>query len=122
MIELSLNESTANQLKKVAEAKGSTTGELAEQAIRQFLREEKRRMMQRESDAFRQMHSDLLKRYAGEFVAIYQGQLVDHDANQAMLVIRIDQRFPDVPVWIAPVLLQPEEVYTVYSPGLEYGR
>ena len=122
MIELSLNESTANQLQKMAEAVGSTSVELAEQAIRQFLREEKRRLMRHETAAFRQMHPELFKHYPGEFAAVYQGKLIDHDRDHAALLKRIDAQFPDVLVLIAPVLPQPEEVYTIHSPRLDYGQ
>ena len=122
MIGLMISSNTAQQLKQIAAVKGTTPDELAEQAIHQFLRDETRRIMQRESAAYRTMHADLLARYRGEYVAIYQGRLIDHDPDQAGLLKRIEQQYPDSPVLITPVLDQPEEVYTFRSPRLEDGR
>lgn len=116
MVGLAVSEETVAQLRKVANEKGTTAEELAEQAIRQFLREEARRLMQAEATAFRALHHELLSKYPNEYVAIYQKQLVDHDPDQLALFIRIDERYPDVPVLIKQVLPEPEEIYTLRSP------
>ncbi len=119
MAELIISAGTFSQLQKVADATGSTTEALVEQALRQFLREEKRRLMQQESIAFHQMHPELLANHLAEYVAIYQGQLVDYDVDQLALVTRIDERYPDAPVLIKQVLPDPEEIYTIRSPRFE---
>ncbi len=121
MIGLTISETTAQQLKKIAAVKGATTDELAERAIHQFLRDEMRRMMQRESEAYRAMHADLLAHYSGEYVAIYQGRLIDHDLNQVKLLKRIEEQYADAPILITPVLEQPEEVYDFRSPRVDHG-
>lgn len=120
MAELVVSAGTLSQLERVADAKGTTAEELAEQAIHQFLRDEARRMMQRESAAFRRMHPDLLANYPNEFVALYQEKLVDHDPDQLALFRRVEKQYPDVPVLIKQVLPEIEEVYTVRSPRLTY--
>ena len=66
---------------------------------------------EREKNAFRRLHTALLEQYIGEYVAIYGGELVDHDANQAELVARIDKKYPDLFVLIRPVRQGPEIVY-----------
>ena len=119
MAELVINPGTLSQLEKMANAQGSTTEELAEQALRQFLRDEKRRLMRRESVAFQSMHAELLAKHLAEYVAIYQGQLVDYDVDQSALVTRIDTQYPDVPVLIKQVLPDPNETYTIRSPRFE---
>jgi hypothetical protein len=111
-----------SQLRRVANAKGAAPDDLADRAIRQFLRDEARRMMQQESDAFRRMHTDLLARYPNEYVAIHQGQLVDHDADQLALLARIEDRYPDIPVLIRQVLPEPDEKFTFRSPRLDDER
>jgi len=121
MASLAVSTGTMARLERIAEKKGATTEELAEQAIRQFLRDEARRMMQRESEAFRAMHDELLAKYPGQYVAIHHGQLVDHDTDQLALFLRIDEQYPDVQVLIAQVLPDPEEVYTFRSPRFENG-
>ncbi len=118
MTELAVSTGTISRLRKVAHEKGTTAEELAEQAIRQFLRAEARRIMQQETDAFRAMHAGLLAKYPNEYIAVHQGQLVDHDPDQLALFMRIDKQYPDIPVLITPVLPEPEEVYTFRSPRL----
>jgi len=119
MAELVVSVETATQLRKMADETGRTAEELAEQAIRQFLRDESRRAMQRESDAFRAMHPDLLLHYPNEYVAIFQQKIVDHDVDQLNLFKRIEQQYPDIPVLIKQVLPEPDEVYTIRSPKLD---
>jgi hypothetical protein len=65
----------------------------------------------REIEAFQQMHSDLLVRFAGEYVAIFEAELVDHDADLAALLERVEQRYPDDFVLIRPVRQEPEIIY-----------
>ncbi|MBI5563332.1 MAG: ribbon-helix-helix protein, CopG family [Chloroflexi bacterium] len=115
---VTLSESATHQLRRLAEASGVTAEELAEQAIRQFLRDEIGRALQRESAAFQAMHSDLLLNYAGEFVAVYGGQVIDHDVNQLALVLRIEDHYRDAPVLIKQVTPEIDEVYHVRSPRL----
>jgi len=70
-----------------------------------------RREREREKNAFRRLHAALREQYLGQYVAIYGGELVDHDANQAALVARIDKKYPDSFVLIRPVRQEPEIVY-----------
>lgn len=98
----------------MAEARGATLEELAEQAVRQFLRDETGRALQQESTAFRAMHAALTLKYAGDYVAIYDGQVIDHDADQLALVLRIEERYRDAPVLIKQVTTEIDEVYHVH--------
>lgn len=66
---------------------------------------------QAEVDAFHRLHSWLLEHFAGEYAAIYHGELVDHDADFAALLQRIEDRFPEQFVLIRPVRQEPEIVY-----------
>ena len=121
MTELAIRPQTLVRLETVANEKGATVEDLAEQAIHQYLREEARHKMRQENRAFRLMHAELLDKYAGEYVAVYQGQVVDHDPDQLALFLRIDKQYPDTPVFIAQVLSESEEIYTFRSPRIEYG-
>ena len=121
-IGLTLSKSVTNQLRRLAETKGATAEELAEQAVRQFLRDETGRALQQESTAFRAMHADLTLKYAGDYVAIYDGQVIDHDADQLALVLRIEERYRDAPVLIKQVTTEIDEVYHVHSPRLIHDR
>ena len=119
MTGLAVSERTIAQLSKIAGDKGTTPQQLAEQAIRRFLRDEVRWALKRETDAFRAMHTELLGKHHGQFVAIYQGQVIDHDDDQLALFMRVDERYPDTPVLIKQVLPESEEVYTFRSPRIE---
>lgn len=119
MTQLAVSDTVISMLKHVAEARGTTTQNLAEQAIRDFLEHDTERQLQQEADAYRAMHGSLLPAYGGQYVAIYRGQMIDHDADQLALYLRIDQRFPNDPVLIRQVLPDPEEVYTFRSPTIE---
>jgi predicted transcriptional regulator len=66
---------------------------------------------EREKNAFRRLHPALQEQYMGEYVAIYGEELVDHDVNQATLIARIDQKYPDSFVLIRPVRQESEIVY-----------
>jgi hypothetical protein len=115
-----LAEETAVELEKLAQPKGTTAAALAEQAIREFIRQETRRALQEETAVFQQLHHQLLEKYPGQYVAIYQSQLIDHDSDQLALYLRVRQEHPDEPVLIKEVTLSPEEVYTFRSPRITF--
>lgn len=70
----------------------------------------------REEAAFKRLHPMLREQYFGQYVAIYQGELIDHDSDQVALFLRIQEKYPDEFVWIAPVGKEPEETYVLRSP------
>ena len=69
-----------------------------------------------EEQAFRQMHSTLVEQYPGEYVAIRNGQVVDHDAGQTALYLRVRQNYPGRFVLIAATHGPLEETYHFRSP------
>jgi hypothetical protein len=116
---LVVSDNTITQLEQVAHEQGTTPQELAEQVIREFLRNEARKRMQQETDAFLSMHARLMEEYLGQYVAVLGGQIVDHDHDQLALFQRIDCEYPDTPVLIKQVVAQREEVYAFRSPRIE---
>lgn len=76
------------------------------------------RAMDREEAAFHRLHPQLKQMLKGMYVAIYEGQLVDHDADQVALYLRVKAQYGKAFVWIAPILAKPEEIYTIRSPRL----
>jgi hypothetical protein len=59
------------------------------------------------------------KRYAGEYVAVHEGQVVDHDADQRALFLRMRSRYGRRPVLIVRADWDTAPVYTIHSPRLE---
>lgn len=116
---LAISTGTMTKLRTIAKEEGTTPQDLAETAIRRFLRYEARRRIQREEDAFRTMHAELRAAYPDQYVAVYRGKVADHDPDQLTLLQRVEERYPDAPVLIRQVTPEPEEVYTFRSPRVD---
>jgi hypothetical protein len=115
MTKLAVSTKTFSQLTKVAQEKELTVETLVEHVITQFLQIEAEQKMGREIEAFRAMHGQLLAQHPNQYVAIYRGQLVDHDADQLTLFLRVDQQYPNEVVLIRQVLPEVDPAYTVHS-------
>ncbi len=57
-------------------------------------RHPQRDRMNREVAAFESMHEALEESYLGQFVAIRQGKVIDADADEQALIVRVRERFP----------------------------
>jgi hypothetical protein len=62
--------------------------------------------MEREVAAFEAMHASLWSQYPQQYVAIRGGKVIDHDADEATLVERIDSQYPETIILIRQVLPQ----------------
>ena len=58
------------------------------------------------------------QQYVGQYVAVYEGQVVDRDAEQRQLYVRVRDRFGHKPVLLIHADLQETPVYTVHSPRI----
>ena len=121
MSEVIVSDAVTAQLRRVARQIGETPEALAERAIREFLRAVTRQALHQEVQAFQAQHTKLLQKYAGRYIAMYQSEVVDDDEDQLALLARIDEKYPQSPVLITPVVAEPEETYTVRSPRWEQG-
>ena len=57
--------------------------------------------------------------YTGEYVAVLKGQIVDHDADQRALAIRIHRRYPNTPVLITEAEARRPREFLILSPRFE---
>jgi hypothetical protein len=71
--------------------------------------------IEREQAAFQALLPQILVQNEGQYVALHQGQVVDHDADRAALVIRLDQTHPDSVVLVKRVTADPKRVLRVPS-------
>lgn len=117
---MSIAEETATGLRQVADNLGTNIDALADTAIRRYLRQEAEKKIHREEQHFRAQHARLLDQYAGQFIAMHEGRVIDSDANELALYLRVRQRFPMVGVLIKRVTPTLEEVWVMRSPHLEY--
>jgi hypothetical protein len=69
-----------------------------------------------EEAAFYRLHPELWQKYPGQYVAIHNEEVVDHDADQVALYLRVKARYPGQFVWIAPVKETAVEEYVARSP------
>ena len=77
-----------------ADSLGTTVEVLADKAIRRYLRQEAEKKIRREERRFCSQHAQLLDQYAGQFIAMHEGQVIDSDADDLALYLRVLQRFP----------------------------
>ena len=75
------------------------------------------RIMNREFAAFEQMKPALLQSHKDKWVAIHNGELVDSDADDKLLLERVDSKFGDITMLVTRVT-ETERVYHVNSPKL----
>lgn len=75
-------------------------------------RHPQREQMEREVAAFEAMHEELKEQYLGQFVAIHQGQVMDSDSDEQLLLVRVRQNlsndvvlFRKVEETLPPVLI-----------------
>lgn len=113
-------EETAASLWQVADNLGITIEALVDKAIRCYLRQEAEKKIRREEQHFRAQHAQLLDQYAGQFIAMHEGRVIDSDADELALYLRIRQRFPMVGILVKRVTPALEEVWVMRSPHLEY--
>jgi hypothetical protein len=120
VLTIGLDEKTSIQLEQMARVRSEEPVVLARNAIRAFLRNESRRIIEQEAEAFQQLHPDLLRTMPGEFVAVHGGQVVDHDSNQVALYRRVEEAYGGQPVLIRQVRPEIEQTIDVLSPRLEH--
>lgn len=120
MSTIELGEVTARKLAEWARAREVDPSAVADEAIRVYLHAQAQRVMDEEAAAFRKLHPHLLETIPNEYAAIHGGELVDHDPDLVTLYRRISQRFGSLPVLMRQVKTEPEQVYVIRSPRIEY--
>lgn len=120
VLTIGLDEKTSHQLELLARVHSTEPAKLAHDAIRTFLRDEGRRIIEQESKAFQRLHPELLRTMPGEFVAVHHGQVVDHDSDQLAVFRRVEEAYGGQPVLIRQVRPEIEQTIEVLSPRLEY--
>jgi predicted transcriptional regulator len=117
---LTLPKETLDKLGSVAAQTGVAVSDIADKAIQQYLRREAERKIMREEEAYHAQHAQLLEKYRGQYVAMHEGRRVDHDVDELALYLRIRQQYPQTGILIKRVTPEPDEIWHVRSPHLEY--
>lgn len=116
---LTLPQKTIDGLGQVAAQMGVDVAELADNAIRHYLRREAEKKITQEETAYRSHHSQLLLHYEGKFIALHDGQVIDSDADELKLYLRIRRQYPLLGILIKHVTPEIDEVWRARSPRLE---
>lgn len=116
---LVIPEETATGLQQAAAEMGVSAEELAEKAIRRYLRQEAERKIDREEVVYWSRHKELLEHFGGRFIAMHKGEVIDFDEDEIALYVRAQSKHPTVGILIKKVG-EGEEVWTIRSPRVEY--
>lgn len=97
-------------LATIAELQKSLNGDLTNRindaihdAVSALLEEFNDQKLDQEQAAFEALHAQLVHTYLGQFVALHEGQVIDSDADQRALYIRVHQHHPHTVIGIFPV-------------------
>ena len=80
---------------RTTEVTESDNGESGEQTPFGLDRHPQRDRMNREVAAFASMHEALKESYLGQFIALRHGKVIDTDADEQALLVRVRERFPE---------------------------
>jgi hypothetical protein len=117
---VAISEEAAQGLEQAASHMGVSTGDLAEKAIRRYLRQEAERKIEQEEAHYQSQHTELLEQYKGRYIAMHNGQVIDTDSDELALYLRIRQKYPMVGILIKRVTSEAKDVWHMRSPRLEY--
>ncbi len=79
---------------RTTEVTESDNGDGGDQTPSGLDRHPQRDRMNREVAAFESMHEELKRQYLSQFVAMRQGKVIDADADEQSLIVRVRERFP----------------------------
>ncbi len=103
MKQIGLREQLVENLEQVASEQGTTTEEVLDKLVSQFLYDVALKKMEAETLAFQQMYPQLTTEHFGEYVAIHNSELIDFDTDLAELRRRIRQKFGRMPILLRQV-------------------
>ena len=117
---LSIPRSLYERAKRIAQSQQREVADVVAEALEHSLptmEAERRESSDRErkKTTFHHLHPKLWQQYPHEYVAVTGGKMVDHDANRAALLERIENKYPDAFVLIRQVREEPEIVYEYRS-------
>ncbi|MCP4423003.1 MAG: hypothetical protein GY803_00780 [Chloroflexi bacterium] len=117
---LTLTKETVKNLQQTADNLGISSTNLAEKAIRQYLRREAAKKVRQEEIFYREQHERLLETHRGKYIALHNGQVIDQGDEELTLYLRIREKHPSLGILIKKVVPEVDEVWQLRSPRMEY--
>ena len=103
MATVKLPNKLVSPLEQLANVQGASLEEVVEEAIMEYLREQRHKQLMQEMNRFREKHGDLKAHYLGQFIGMYDGRVLDHDHEGGLLYNRLRQEYGDLPILIVKV-------------------
>ncbi len=97
----------------LAHATGSS--KFAAEAEKEWSWEEQKQIIGEEQKAYESQHETIYQNYAGQYIAMRKGELIDHDSDRVVLLLRVRSLFGNEPILITPVL--PEPIQEIWVRG-----
>ena len=90
-------------LEQSAAQQSRSVDELVNEAVEQYLAEQRLAQLNREIEAYKRIHFELREFYLHQWVAVYRGKLFDHDPDRPALYQRVHAALGDAVVLIRQV-------------------
>ena len=100
-----------NPLQQLATEQGSSVEKVIENALTDYLRQQRHQQLLEEMERFRAQHEQLKEQYLGQFIGMYNGRILDHDSDGGNLYKRLRQQHGDLPILIVEVTPIPEQEF-----------
>ena len=100
-----------NPLQQLATEQGLSIEEVIEDALTDYLREQRHKQLLQEMERFRAQHEQLKEQYLGQFVGMVNGRILGHDPDGGLLYNRLRQQYGDLPILIVEVTQTPEQEF-----------
>jgi len=117
MTDLHVPAELADEIRREAEAEGTTTEAVLAAAWRHYRTLAQRKKIEAEMAWWESRPPEERARYAGEYVAVHNKEVVDHDPDPVALNGRVRKRFGRIAVMMIPAE-GPREI-RILSPRLE---
>ena len=119
MLTVTLKPDIADQVSQLAGGGQTEAEAIVDEAMRQYLREYRRRKIEAEGKAFERQRAALLAEYLGQYVALHEGRVIDHDPSLRALHLRVFSRLGHTPVLLKQVTDEPQREAVFRSPRFE---
>ena len=112
-----LRDDLQKTLEQESHLESKSINEIVNEAVENYVREKQRKKIDKEIAAYESMHNELKVKYFSKWVAIDEGQLVDHDTDQAELYKRVRAKFGRKSVLLRQVQEQAVEEIRIRTPS-----
>lgn len=111
MMTFELPQRLIDPLQQLATEQGSSIEVLIENALTNYLQEQRHKQLLEEMERFRAQHEQLKKQYLGQFVGMYNGRILNQDLDGGLLYNRLRKQYDDLPILIVEVKQNPDQEF-----------